>query len=41
VGADDTEVTSAGLRIASDDQNGADKCGGVCGHAGICFLPHG
>jgi hypothetical protein len=41
LGADDMEVTSAGLRIASDDQNGVNKCGGVSGRAGISPLPHG
>ncbi len=40
LGADDMLVTSAGLWIASDNQNGADQCGGVFGHAGICFLPY-
>jgi hypothetical protein len=39
IGADDMEVTGAGLWIASDNQNGASQCGGVSGHAGICFLP--
>jgi hypothetical protein len=40
LGADDMEMTSAGLWIASDNQNGASQCGGVFGHAGICFLPN-
>ena len=40
LGADDMMVTGAGLWIASDNLNGADQCGGVSGHAGICFLPY-
>ena len=40
LGADDMLLTSAGLWIASDNQNGASQCGGVFGHAGICFLPY-
>jgi hypothetical protein len=40
VGADDMEITSAGLWIASDNLNNASQCGGVFGHAGICFLPY-
>jgi hypothetical protein len=45
LGADDMLVTDGGLWIASDnyiDKDGAvsDKCGGVAGHAGICFLPY-
>jgi hypothetical protein len=39
-GADDMEITSAGLWIASDNLNNASQCGGVFGHAGICFLPY-
>jgi hypothetical protein len=43
LGADDMLVTSRGLWIASDnfdaDKTGSDKCGGVSGHSGICFLP--
>jgi hypothetical protein len=43
LGADDMLVTRRGLWIASDnfggDKAGFDKCGGVSGHAGICFLP--
>jgi hypothetical protein len=39
-GADDMLVTSAGLWIASDNQNGASQCAGKSGHAGICFLPN-
>jgi hypothetical protein len=35
------EITSAGLWIASDNLNNATQCGGVSGHAGICFLPYG
>ena len=41
LGADDMLVTSAGLWIASDNLDGSDTCGGVSGHAGICFLPYG
>jgi hypothetical protein len=41
LGADDMEITGAGLWIASDNQNNANQCGGVFGHAGICFLPDG
>jgi hypothetical protein len=41
LGADDMLVTSAGLWIASDNFDGSDTCGGVSGHAGICFLPYG
>jgi len=40
VGADDMEITGAGLWIASDNLNNASQCGGVFGHAGICFLPY-
>ena len=39
-GADDMLVTGAGLWIASDNDNGSTKCGGVGAHAGICFLPY-
>jgi hypothetical protein len=38
-GADDMLITKAGLWIASDNFEGTDTCGGVSGHAGICFLP--
>src|SRR5215813_4335050 len=38
-GADDMLRTSAGLWIASDNFAGSVTCGGVTGHAGICFLP--
>ena len=41
LGADDMLVTSAGLWIASDNLDGSNTCGGVTGHAGICFLPYG
>jgi len=34
-------LTSAGLWTASDNFDGSDTCGGVSGHAGICFLPYG
>ena len=40
LGADDMEVTSAGLWIASDDFDGSSRCAGVYGYAGICFLPY-
>jgi len=33
-------LTSAGLWIASDNFNNVGDCGGVSGHAGICFLPY-
>jgi hypothetical protein len=39
-GADDLLRTSAGLWIASDNFDGSVTCGGVRGHAGICFLPN-
>jgi hypothetical protein len=38
--ADDMLVTSAGLWIASSNRLGSQSCGGVGGHAGICFLPY-
>jgi hypothetical protein len=37
-GADDMLVTKAGLWIASDNFDGADQCGGVFDHAGVCFF---
>src|SRR5580693_198773 len=40
LGADDMLDTTAGLWIASDNQNGASQCAGKSGHAGICFLPY-
>jgi hypothetical protein len=40
VGADDMLRTPAGLWIASDNGSGAEQCGGVDGHAGLCFLPN-
>jgi len=40
LGADDMMVTSAGLWIASDNLDNSNQCGGVTGHAGICFLPY-
>jgi hypothetical protein len=40
LGADDMLITSAGLWIASDNQNGTTQCGGVQQHAGICLLPY-
>jgi hypothetical protein len=39
-GADDLLRTAAGLWIASDNFDGSVTCGGVRGHAGICFLPN-
>ena len=39
-GADDMLITSAGLWIASDTQNGSIQCGGKFNHAGICLLPY-
>jgi hypothetical protein len=40
LGADDMLITGAGLWIASDNLLGVNTCGGVSGHAGICFLPY-
>ena len=40
LGADDMLLTGAGLWIASDNLQGSATCGGVSGHAGICFLPY-
>ena len=40
IGADDMLITSAGLWIASDNEQDTAMCGGVFGHAGICFLPY-
>jgi hypothetical protein len=40
LGADDMLVTGAGLWIASDNFQNSVNCGGVSGHAGICFLPN-
>ena len=37
--ADDMLITGAGLWIASSTRFGSVTCGGVGGHAGICFLP--
>jgi hypothetical protein len=39
-GGDDMLITSAGLWIASDNFSNSNKCGGVSGLAGICFLPY-
>jgi hypothetical protein len=39
-GADDMLITNAGLWIASDNFHGADQCGHVHGHSGICLLPY-
>ncbi len=40
LGADDMLATGAGLWIASDNDDGAQMCGGVFGLSGICFLPY-
>ena len=40
LGADDMLITSAGLWIASDNLGGSASCGGVSGHAGLCFLQY-
>jgi hypothetical protein len=40
LGADDMLITGAGLWVASDNAFGSSQCGGVGGHAGICFLPY-
>jgi hypothetical protein len=40
LGAADMLLTSAGLWIASDNQDNTQNCGGKAGHAGICFLPY-
>jgi hypothetical protein len=40
LGADDMELTAAGLWIASDNFDNTNDCGGRSGHAGICFLPY-
>ncbi len=40
LGASDMVVTPAGLWIASDNLQNTEDCGGVGGHAGICFLPY-
>ena len=40
LGADGMLFTRAGLWIASDNLDGSETCGGVGGHAGICFLPY-
>jgi hypothetical protein len=40
LGADDMLLTAAGLWIASDNLAGSASCGGVTGHAGICFLSY-
>jgi hypothetical protein len=39
LGADDELVTSAGLWVASDNQQGSQMCANVQNLAGICFLP--
>jgi hypothetical protein len=41
LGADDMLLTSAGLWIASDNQDASQMCGGVQNLSGICFLPYG
>jgi hypothetical protein len=40
LGADDMVITSVGLWIANDNLDGANQCGGVAGHAGLCLLPY-
>ena len=40
LGADDMLATSAGLWIASDNQDASQMCGGVQNLSGICFLPY-
>jgi hypothetical protein len=40
LGADDMLLTPAGLWVASDNFDGTSTCGGVTGHAGLCFLPY-
>jgi hypothetical protein len=40
LGADDMLLTGAGLWIASDNFDGSNRCAGVGGFAGICFLPY-
>jgi hypothetical protein len=40
LGADDMELTSAGLWIASDNLDNTNACAHASGHAGICFLPY-
>jgi hypothetical protein len=40
LGADDELLTSAGLWIASDNEDGSQMCGGVENLSGICFLPY-
>jgi hypothetical protein len=40
LGADNMLVTSAGLWIASDNDDGTQMCGGTEGLSGICFLPY-
>jgi hypothetical protein len=41
LGADDALlVPGVGLWVASDNLDGSSSCGGVGGHAGICFLPY-
>jgi hypothetical protein len=39
-GADDMLITSAGLWIASDNEDGSQTCGSVTNLSGICFLPY-
>jgi hypothetical protein len=40
LGADDMLITSAGLWIASDNEDHSQTCGFVSGLSGICFLPY-
>jgi hypothetical protein len=38
--ASDMLLTSAGLWIGSTNRFGAQSCGGMSGHSGLCFLPY-
>jgi hypothetical protein len=40
LGADDMLLTSAGLWIASDNEDNGTQCGGLYEHSGICLLPY-
>jgi hypothetical protein len=40
LGADDMQLTSGGLWIASDNDKNTAMCGGKGNHAGICFFPY-
>jgi len=41
IGADDLLVTKSGLWVGSDNFAKSDRCDGVAGLSGICFLPYG